>query len=211
VKANDKQSLDIEDSIDRLNLLWAELLRVYAIKEKLPLAGLDTPYYPISADWQEQRIQIRNHYNQWKGKMTDENIAAFRAIREEINGLKQKVNSIISLLCMEEVTVVSLGELIPIDLLLFSEETASLAPKLEEIKAQKARFLKQKKYERACYYRGEEKAILEVVAKRFEKDYPGLYFKASWYREREIVFLPTGNWEMRALIERISRSAYKNN
>ena len=64
-----------------------------------------------------------------------------------------------------------------------------LAPKLEEIKAQKARFLKQVKYDEVCRCQGEEKAILEMVAKIFAKDFPGLYFKASWYREREIVFL----------------------
>ena len=210
MKANDKQGLSIEDSTNRLNLLWAELLRVYAIKEKLPLAGLDTPYYPISADWQEQRIQIRNHYNQWKGKMTDENIAAFRAIRGEINGLNQKVSSIISRLCIDRVTIISIDSFTSEDLL-FSEDTKSLAPKLEEIKAQKARLLEVKNYERACYYRGEEKAILEVVAKRFEKDYPGLYFKASWYKDGEIVFKPSGNYYMKALIERIARDSYKNN
>jgi hypothetical protein len=211
VKANDKQGLDIEDSISRLNLLWAELLRVYAIKEKLPLAGLDQPYHPLNYDWVLQRVEIRNHYNQWKGKMTDENIAAFRVIRAEIIGLNQKVSSVISRLCIDGVTIISIDSFTLEDLLLFSEDTKSLAPKLEEIKAQKARFLEQKNYGRACYYRGEEKAILEVVAKRFEKDYPGLYFKASWYKDGEIVFKPSGNWEMRVLIERISRSAYKYN
>lgn len=211
MKANDKQNLNIEDSIGLMNLLWSKLLLAYAIKDKLPLAGLDTPYYPISADWEEQRIQIRNHYNQWKGKMTDENIAAFRAIRAEIIGLNQKVSSIISRLCIDGVTIISIDSFTLEDLLLFSEDTKSLAPKLEEIKAQKARFLEQKNYGRACYYRSEEKAIFELVTKRFVSDYPGLYFKASWYKDGEIVFKPSGNWEMRVLIERISRSAHKSN
>jgi hypothetical protein len=205
-------NLNIEDWINQLNILWAELLRVYAIKEKLPLAGLDIPYYYLSPDREGQQVELRNYMEQWRGKKTSENLKEFYAIQDEIRDLEEKFNAVISRLRTDEVTIISIDDFSPEDLLLFGEDTISLSQKLEEVKTQKARLLEQKKYDWACYYRGEEKAILEAVANRFAKDYPGLYFKASHYRQNDVIFMPTGsNCDMKELIERVSRKAYKNN
>ena len=113
---------------------------------------------------------------------------------------------------MDEVTIISIDSFTPEDLLLFSEDTKSFSSKLAEIKAQKALLLEQKKYDWACYYRGEEKAILEAVTNRFAKDYPGLYFKASHYRQNEVIFMPTdSSCDMKELVKRAARKANKNN
>ena len=207
-----QDEFDKEAVIDRLNLLWGELLRAYAIKDKLPLADLYTPYYYISAEPEGQEVERRAYLERWRGKVTKENLAALHAIQREINDLEQKLNTVISWLCIEGFAIVSINDLTPADLLLFGEDIAGLSPKLAEIKAQKAQLLEQKKYDRACYYRGEEKAILAAVADRFAKDYPGLYFKVSWYREKEVVFWPAGsNYDMKDLLKRAAREANKSN
>ena len=206
------EEFDIDAVVDRLNLLWIELLRVYAAKEKLPLAGLYTPHYYISADPEGQEVERRNYLEHWRGKVTKENLSALNAIQRDINDLEQKLNAVISGLCIDGFAVVSIEDFTPEDLLLFSEQTASLSPELEKVKAQKARQLEQKKYDRACYYRGEEKAILATVADRFAKDYPGVYFKASWYRENEVVFWPTGsNCDMKELVKRAAKDTCGGN
>ena len=201
-----------EAAIHRLNLLWIDLLCAYATKAKLPLASLDRPYYFLSADWQYQRLEIRAYFEQWRGLMTSENLASFRAVREEINDLKQKLNKVILALCMDGFAVVSIDDFDPADLLLFSEATINLSSKLEEVKKKKVELIKLNKFSEVCRYRVEEKAILATITNQFAKDYPGLYFKASWYCRKEVVFWPTGsNCDMKELVKRAGRGAYKNN
>lgn len=207
-----QEEFNIEPVVDRLNILWGELLGAYASKEKLPLAGLYNPYYYISADPEGQEVERRAYLEQWRGKVTKENLAALHAIQREINELVKKINVVISWLCVEGFAIVSIESFTPADLLLFSEHTTSLSPELEKVKAQKIALLKQKKYDEVCRYRGEEKAILVAVADRFTKDYPGFYFKVSWYRGKEVVFWPTGsNSDMKELLKRATREAYKSN
>lgn len=203
---------NIQVMIDLLNLLWLELHRAYATKQKLPLANLDKPYYFINDGSECLREELHTYFEQWHGKLTSENIAAFRAVQREITDLNRKFNAVISRLCMDGFAIVSIEDFTAKDLLFFGEDTAKLSPRLKEVKVRKAALLKQKKYEEVCRYRVEEKAILEAVKEQFAKEHPGLYFIASWYLDKEIVFLPRGsNYEMKSLVRRAAREAYKNN
>jgi len=38
-------------------------------------------------------------------------------------------------------------------------------------------------------------------AQQFAKDFPGKYFKISWYRGRVAIFRPSGYYEMKSLLE----------
>ena len=126
----------MEAAIDRLNLLWGELLRAYTRKDKLPLGGLYTPYYFISADPEGQEGERRAYLARWRGKVTRENLAALYAIQLEIKDLEQKLNAVISGLCMAGFAVVSIEDFTPEDLLLYSEHTTSLSPEVEKVRAQ---------------------------------------------------------------------------
>lgn len=210
--AEQQEEYNIQVMIDRLNLLWRELLRVYATKQRLPLANLDRPYYFINDDSESLREELCTYFEQWHGKLTSENIAAFQAVQREITDLNRKFNVVISRLCMDGFTIVSIEDFTAKDLLFFGEDTAKFSPRLKEVKVRKAVLLKQKKYEEVCRYRVEEKEILEAVKEQFAKEHPGLCFIASWYLEKEIVFLPRGsNYQMKKLVRRAAREAYKNN
>lgn len=212
MKADDKQNFHPGDSLGKLNLLWIDLLRVYSAKEKLPLAHLDRPCYFINDGSESLREELCIYFEQWHGKLTSENIAAFRAVQREITDLNRKFNAVISRLCMDGFAIVSIEDFTAKDLLFFGEDTAKLSPRLKEVKVRKAALLKQKKYEEVCRYRVEEKAILEAVKEQFAKEHPGLCFIASWYLDKEIVFLPRGsNYEMKSLVRRAAREAYKDN
>jgi len=199
-------------AIDRLNLLWADLLRAYAIKAKLPLANLDKTYNFISADWDYAKVELRAYFEQWRGLLTGENLAAFRTITREISGLRQKLNMVIFGLCMDGFAVVSIDDFTTEDLMLFNENTRSLAPMLAEVKKKKGELIKAQQFGEVCGYRVEEKVILGEVADQFAKNNPGLYFKASWYREKEVIFWPTGSkYDMKGLVKRAARETYKSN
>lgn len=200
-----------EHLIGRLNFLWSELIQAYTAKEKLPLANLDAPFYFISADWKQQKVELHNHFEQWRGQVTKENLAALDAARAEIAGLNKQLNRLLSRLCLAGFTIVSFDDLTPEDLLLFSEEARNLSSTLKEIKAQKLILIQQKKLEEVARLHFKEKALLASIMESFAQDHPGLYFKDSWYKEKELLFLPSGKFEMKVLIKRLTRSTYKNN
>jgi hypothetical protein len=185
-----------EQLIERLNLLWVDLLRAYEKKARLPLAGFDAPLHFISADWERQRTELRNHFAKWDGKLTRENLAALDATRAEIAGLRKKLNGLLSRLCLAGFTIASLDD---------------LTPGLRDIKERKLLLVRQKKFEELARLRFDEEALAATIMEHFAKDDPVLHFKASWYKERELIFLPSGNHESRALLKRLRREVYKNN
>jgi hypothetical protein len=191
-----KHNTTNEQLIERLNLLWVDLLRAYKRKERLPLAGFDAALYFISADWNHQRAELRNHFAQWRDKLTKENLAALDVARAEIAGLRKQLNRLLSRLSLAGFTIASLDD---------------LTPELRDIKARKQLLVRQKNFEELARLRFEEEALLAAITESFAKDDPILHFKASWYKEKELIFLPSGNYESRALLKRLSREAYKSN
>ena len=185
-----------EQLIERLNLLWVDLLRANERKARLPLAGFDAPLYFISADWQNQKAELRNHFALWRDKLTKENLAALDAARAEIAGLRKQLNSLLSRLSLAGFTIASLDD---------------LTPELRDIKERKLLLVRQKKFEELARLRFEEEALLAAITEHFAEDDPVRHFKASWYQEKELIFLPSGNHESRALLKRLSREAYKSN
>jgi hypothetical protein len=185
-----------EQLISRLNLLWVQLLRACKKKERLPLAGFDAPLYFISADWEHQKAELRNHFAKWRGKLTRENLAALDVARAEIAGLRKQLNGLLSRLSLAGFTIASLDD---------------LTPELRDIKARKLLLVKQKKFEELARLRFEEEARLAAITEHFAEDDPVRHFKTSWYKEKELIFLPSGNHESRALLKRLSTEAYKSN
>jgi hypothetical protein len=185
-----------EQLIVRLNLLWVDLLRAYEKKARLPLAGFDGPLHFISADWEHQRGELRNHFTKWDGKLTRENLTALDAARAEIASLRKQLNTLISRLCLAGFTIASLDD---------------LTPELRDIKAQKLLLVRQKKFEELARLRFHEEALLAAIVEHFAQDDPILHFKASPYQEKELLFLPSGNHESSALLKRLTRDAYNNN
>jgi hypothetical protein len=185
-----------EGLIRRLNLLWVDLLRAYEKKARLPLAGFDAPLHFISADWEHQRTELRNHFVHWRDKLTKENLAALDAARAETASLRKQLNRLLSRLCLAGFTMASVDD---------------LAPELRDIKERKLLLVRQKKFEELARLRFDEEVLLAAILEHFAKDDPILHFKASPYQEKELLFLPSGNHEIRALLKRLSKEAYKNN
>jgi hypothetical protein len=185
-----------EGLIRRLNILWVDLLREYEKKARLPLAGFDAALYFISADWERQRAELRNHFAHWRDKVTKENLAALAAARAETASLRKQLNRLLSRLCLAGFTIASVDD---------------LTPELRDIKERKLLLVRQKKFEELARLRFDEEVLLDAILEHFAEDDPILHFKASPYQERELLFLPSGNHECRALLKRLTKGAYKNN
>lgn len=201
----------MDETIEQLNTLWKALLKLYEDKKQLPLGRYYQPYYLMNARKEDQKVELWNWINQWKDKLTVENLAALASVENNITSCRLKLNSHLIKLSLEGVVIVPISEFVSADLLLFSPEISVLAPILEMIKHRKSELLQVREFESLCMFRGQEKTILNLVCQEFQILYPEVYFKKSWFRKNELVFLPSGTFEMTALLKRASRETYKNN
>lgn len=201
----------MNETIEQLNTLWKALLKLYEDKKQLPLGYYYQPYHLVNARKEDQEIELWNWISQWKDKLTAENLAALASVESNIASCRLKLNSHLIKLSLKGFVIVPINEFVSEDLVLFNPAISLLAPTLEMVKRRKSELLQVREFETLCMFRNQEKAILNLVCQEFQILYPGVYFKKSWFRKNELVFLPSGTFEMKALLKRASRETYKNN
>lgn len=201
----------MNDTIEQLNILWSILLRLYEKKDSLPLGSFNSRYYLINGRREDQEIEISNWLNQWAGELTKRNWDDLKEITHEIDKYYLQLNEKLMEVSLKGSIIVPFTDFTPADLNAFSMAMRDEASTLEAIRKTKSELLKTRDFETLCQFRNKEKAIIDLVCKEFQDNYPGTYFKKSWSKSAEVFHLPSKRYELQKCLRRISRNSVMYN
>jgi hypothetical protein len=197
----------MNDTIEQLNIFWRILLRLYEKKDSLPLGNFNPRYYLINGRKEDQEIEISNWLNQWAGKLTKQNWDDLKEVTDEIDKYCLQLNEKLMELSLKGSIIVPFTDFTPADLHAFSIAMRDEAITLAVIRKTKPGLLKARDFETLCQLRNKEKAIIGLVCKEFQDNYPGIYFKKSWFNTAEVFHLPSKRYELQKCLRRISRNS----